>query len=309
MDKTNKISVLFKINPFLIFLQIFGLQYFSIEEAANPKKRRKIHPKYVIYYVVLMSLVVGSYIGQSMRIPKTDHSKDTSKLMVRKSIAVIIYFLLYMTSFTILSQSIAKTPQQIQALKIFDKIAEMSWNKVCHKIDYGKFMKRFIIKFVLLSILFVTPIIVSLTIDRISGRYKNRISRPWFIILPFFIVDFMNVKHIFYADLISFHILQIKRILLKKTCLELFHVTVLQENFRVTKNALKHKNEPIADKVYIAKKMYGLIKKATGCINETMGWSILLSLVFSSFAVICNAYIAFILYQRQAPLHEFTGSL
>ena len=306
MAKLFENSVLNKVYPFLTFLQISGLQYFSVKEKANPKKWQKIHPKYLIYFVILASLVMGSCVGQFMQIPLPDHVRDSPKIVVRKGISRIFNIGFFLTASTILVQSITKTAQNKMVFSNFDKIAALSWSKTFYTIDYDTFQKQFKNKLIVIIIAFTVPLVMTLVVDQMYPKSEARVSTPVFVLVPIFLIKFAIIKYIFYIDLIHFHLLAIKKVL-RKPCLKIMDVSDLVDNFKVAKDykPTKYSNEKMIERIVAAKQMYGILWETTQLLNDCVGWSLLMFFAMMTFGLVVNGYQAFTMMQKQEPLHLF----
>lgn len=301
MVALDEISISSKINPYLIFFRVFGLQYFSLKETANPKK---IHSKYIVYFTILAILIVVSFVGQIIQTPHVDHAKDSSKTMVEKSIRVIEYCGLFLTAFTLLLQSFTTTTQNKRIFINFDKIASLSWNKIFYKIEYEKFQKQYRFKFVVMFTMLIGPLLIALVIHELAHKETTSI----FVLEPIFLINFSYIRYVFYEELIHFHLTAVEKIL-KKHCSKTIIVSYVLDNYNVTKacKPTKWKNEHLIERVYVAKQIYGLIWENTQLINECFGWTIMMKFVLIIIGLIVNGYKIFIFMHNQEIFNLFIG--
>lgn len=285
-----------KINVFFTFFQVCGLQYFSAQELWS----KKVHPKFKIYFIVLVFLIIATFLGQMLTGSEVIED-DSTKRAVSQNVSDIPNFGLYLTSFIIILQSLIKTSKNKEIFQNFDKIAELSRQKVFYAIDYKSFKKQFMNKLFGLSIVFIVPLFFGSYMDYTKVHING--AAPFFRILPTLVVELVSIKFMFYADLINFHLKAIGYILTQPKD-QIIKLSDIFDRFNVQK--LRNSCN-FVERITVAKKIYGLIWECTELVNECMGPTVLMIFILTTVGLISVTYFIFVLIQQQCPIVMFSG--
>lgn len=143
MAQSSKSLIMKEFSLFLNFYRVCGLS-FAFNEASS--KWRRVHTKGWTFFAFRVSYLTVFFFGQMIYMPLAEN-KDSEKTALQKSIATLIFFLLFFFSgIATLFQSILCVEDDKVILENFKKIAELLWNRAYSKIEYAKFKKQFKIK-------------------------------------------------------------------------------------------------------------------------------------------------------------------
>lgn len=303
MAATKSSSISSDIRPFILFFQVFGLQFFGVDAVGS----RNISVKHKVYFLVLLSLVAVSCIAQIKIQPHVEHGDD-AKTAVQKSLEGVAFLGVYFTAFLILFQAYFSTSKNWTILENFNKISSLSWNRAYYYIDYSlfriQFGKKFIGSLVFFLVTYALPIISDFVHKPIDDPLLHR---PVYVFIPIFLMKFASIKFMFYVDLVNFHMEMIEN-LLKKPYVDMIQIIEVLDNFhKQTKNQVKQKNDKLVQKISVSKQMYGLVWENTELLNECLGWTILMETIMVPCGLIVSGYQSFLLLQNNAPFIMFPG--
>lgn len=291
------------IKPFIWFFQIVGLQFFFVDATYD----RNIPVKYKVYFLVLLSAVAFSCYAQIKIQPQVEQG-DNAKTAVQKSLEGVVYLGVYISAFVTLFQAFLSTSKSRMVLDNFNKISNLSWTRAYFRIDYTlfrrQFTKIFIASILFFVITFALPVILNVASKSVDDPL---IYRPFYTLIPAFLLKFASIKFMFYAELINYHMEMIEK-LLEKPYVDAFHIIEILDNFnKQTSNQTKQKNDKLVLKISVAKQMYGMIWETTELLNRCLGWTLLMETMLVSCGLIVGAYQYFLLLQNKAPFIMYPG--
>lgn len=265
----NNISVL---DIFSKVFQILCLQCFSLK-SVNEKTKGKYPSIYYTVYIIfiLAGSTVFAFMGYK-NFSSTSKADNYLNLVIK-----FLNFANYFGSiFFCLIFTFVKNLKLLRFFQLSTKIANLCSTEFNHDINFKKLRKPLAVPLILYSLLFIVLFFRLAKFSVSSGIFVDVVEPVCWLIIVVFIFAIV-FRFYFYVCIVNFH-LEVLRVLITENFSSESEQTVFDRKtmqiMRVYSNMHLKRG-----KIVVLRKIYMMIKEMASCVNETMGFAILLRLL------------------------------
>lgn len=261
------------LNLFFKIFEVFGLQYFSFKNLSTKvesKCSKRFHTCYFIFALTLFTSATIAFVKFTLDISEKRVTAKTGFNFLMKS---LMNFGIILTVIVGIIESYVKTNQLKTIYNTTKQVSAMCLSYFDYKVDYGPFKKLWMIKFLTVSVLFVTTYTV-FTVNH-SGR---RLIGHLMALFPTFFFVLLTFKLIFHYDLVNFQLEIMYKMMSKDVFIKLNSTNPIQIRHTFQSRSLG------------IRKIYNVIYEISEIVNDFLAYTALLIIIVLTVVIINSSY-------------------
>lgn len=273
-------------------LQMLGLQGFSLNSLSDKKHKKFPSIWYSVYLVVLLAYLIASLTIVTIK----NYEEDKESLSENNLNFIMKTFLTACLTTLVIVSILVTFFKHRQMLKFFrnsEKISELCFHEFKFRMNFGK-LKCDLIKFNIFCGVFfiITTLVVIMHHHKHNAHLsKHKLSHRVLHDVPAFFVLTAVAKFAFHVHIVNFHLKVLKKLIKDNFANNLNHQKF--ESVSIVYNVSSKTNPKRT--ILVFRKIFALIEEMSSHVDETMGFVVLITLLFSITGIIRFGYRLFMI--------------